>query len=148
MSASTQAAPRQISFGRFPTAFAALALVVILAVVVALVALNGAKTAAPATTSGFGHGPGDWYAAPAAPAVGAPPAAIDHHEDIGTWAPSLIPSYGGFGGPRLIPSDDGLVGPRLGDGTPVYIPSVITDATNPGSVSTDRGGHNGTRRAQ
>jgi hypothetical protein len=62
MSASTQTAPRQLSFGRFPAALAMLALVV-LAVAVALVALNGTKAAAPATSGAKG-----------AP----PPAVIDH----------------------------------------------------------------------
>jgi hypothetical protein len=63
MSASTQTAPRQMSFGRFPMALAMLALIVILAVAIAAVALNGTKAAAPATTGAKG-----------AP----PPAVIDH----------------------------------------------------------------------
>jgi len=63
MSASTQAAQRQIGLGRFPTAFAALALVVLIAAVIAIVALNGTKPAAP-TTSGAKGEP--------------PPAVIDH----------------------------------------------------------------------
>jgi hypothetical protein len=136
MSASVRTVPAQAAgWGRFPTALAALALVVLLAVMVAIVALNGTKASTPAATSGFGHGPGDWYyTAPAAPAIGAPPAAIDHHEDIGTWKPSLIP--GGFGGPRLQ------------DESSKYVPSVITDDTNPGAPTNVRAGHNGTRRAQ
>ena len=68
MTASTQAAPRQMSFGRFPTALAMLALGVVIAVAVAIVALNAPKATAPAASTGFGHGPGDWYYA-TAPAV-------------------------------------------------------------------------------
>ena len=63
MSVSTQTAPKQFSFGRFPAALAMLALVVILAAAVAIVALNGTKAAAPATSGAKG-----------AP----PPAVIDH----------------------------------------------------------------------
>lgn len=80
MSASTQAAPKQMSFGRFPMALAAMALVVILAVVVALVALNGTKAVAPT-----------------APAVGAPPIGYDHGSSSGEvqWGQSLtnVPFY-------------------------------------------------------
>jgi hypothetical protein len=106
MSASITAAPARSSFGRIPAALAALALVVVLAVTVALVAMNGTK-AAPITTS---------------PKGAPPPAVIDHSSSSGEkmvnpiWAPSLIPSYGGFGGPRLTsPSSDGArnTGPRL-----------------------------------
>jgi hypothetical protein len=63
MSASTQAAPRQISFGRLPSALAMLALVVIIAAAVAIVALNGTKAAAPVTSGAKGQ---------------PPPAVIDH----------------------------------------------------------------------
>src|SRR6186997_705104 len=56
MSASITAAPARSSFGRIPSAFAALALVVVLAVSVALVAMNGTK-AAPITTSPKGAPP-------------------------------------------------------------------------------------------
>ena len=63
MSASITAAPARTSFGRIPSAFAALALVVVLAVSVALVAMNGTKAAAPAIDGAKG-----------AP----PPAVIDH----------------------------------------------------------------------
>jgi hypothetical protein len=63
MSVSTQAAPRQISFGRFPAAMAVIALALVIAAAVAIVALNGTKAAAPATTGAKG-----------AP----PPAVIDH----------------------------------------------------------------------
>jgi len=52
-----------MTFGRFPTIFAALALAIILAAVIAIVALNGTKAAAP-TTSGAKGAP--------------PPAVIDH----------------------------------------------------------------------
>ncbi|MFL5726316.1 MAG: hypothetical protein ACJ765_04480 [Chloroflexota bacterium] len=91
MSASARTAPAQMGFGRLPSAFAALALVVILAATVAIVALNGTKAATPVSP---------------AKAI-APPAVIDHGWSNGetrigtTWAPSLIPSYGGFAGPRL-----------------------------------------------
>jgi hypothetical protein len=107
MSASITAAPARSSFGRIPAALAALALVVVLAVTIALVAMNGTKAAAPITTS---------------PKGAPPPAVIDHSSSSGEkmvnpiWAPSLIPSYGGFGGPRLTsPSSDGArnTGPRL-----------------------------------
>ena len=120
MSASTRTVPAQLSFGRFPSALAGLALVVILAVAVAIVALNGAKTTAPAATSGFGHGPGDWYyTAPAAVVKGAPPVVIDHGSSNGeTVIRSKTIQAGGFGGPRL--------GGSIGTG----------------------GGHNGARRAQ
>jgi hypothetical protein len=50
MSASVTAAPARSSSGRFPSALAAMALVVILAVAFAIVALNGNK-AAPAATN-------------------------------------------------------------------------------------------------
>jgi hypothetical protein len=63
MSVSTQAAPKQMSFGRMPSVLAVLALITVIAVAVSLVALNGTKTAAPATTGAKG-----------AP----PPAFIDH----------------------------------------------------------------------
>jgi len=136
MSASTRTAPAQLSFGRIPSAFAMLALAILIAASVALIALNGSKAAAPAATSGFGHGPGDWYyTAPAAPAVGAPPLGYDHGSSAGdTVIPSKVNSFGGW------------AGPRLSDGTPVYIPSVITDSNNDGIRA--GGGHNGTRRAQ
>jgi hypothetical protein len=117
MSASVRTVPAQAAgWGRFPTAFAALALVVILAVMVAIVALNGTKASTPATTSGFGHGPGDWYYTTTTE-VGAPPAGYDHGSSSGElkWAPSLIPSHGGFGGPRLTEpgTSGGFRGPGL-----------------------------------
>jgi hypothetical protein len=105
MSASITAAPARSSFGRIPAALAALALVAVLAITIALVAMNGTK-AAPITS----------------PKGAPPPAVIDHSYSSGekmvnpVWAPSLIPSYGGFGGPRLTtPSSDGAgnTGPRL-----------------------------------
>jgi hypothetical protein len=143
MSASTRTVPAQLSFGRIPSAFAGLALVILLAVAVAIVALNGSKTAAPAASSGFGHGPGDWYyTAPAAPAIGAPPLGYDHGSSNGQTVilPKTISHFGGW------------AGPRLSDGTPVYIPSVNTDKTKddifPGGKSGTGGGHNGARRAQ
>jgi hypothetical protein len=87
MSASTQAAPKQISFGRFP-ALAMLALVVILAAAVAIVALNGTKAAAPVTSGAKGQ---------------PPPAVIDHGWSSATKVAPAIPQgtsrYGGFGGP-------------------------------------------------
>jgi hypothetical protein len=75
-----------------------MALVIILAVSVAIVALNGTKASTPAATSGFGHGPGDWYyTAPAAPAVGAPPIGYDHGSSSGEiqWGQSVtnVPFY-------------------------------------------------------
>ena len=83
MSASTQTAPRQLSFGRFPAALAMLALVVILAFAVAIVALNGTKAAAPATSGAKG-----------AP----PPAVIDHGSRGEMPAPITVHNYGGWGG--------------------------------------------------
>src|SRR5262245_12250676 len=139
MSASTRTAPAQLSFGRIPSAFAMLALAIVIAAAVALIALNGSKAAAPASTSGFGHGPGDWYyTAPAAPAVGAPPLGYDHGSSNGQTVilPKTISHFGGW------------AGPRLSDGTPVYIPSVITDKTDGGIPARLGGNHNGTRRAQ
>ena len=90
MSASTQTAPAQLGFGRIPSAFAALALVVILAVAVALVALSGTK-AAPITSGAKG-----------AP----PPAVIDHGWSNGETVilPNNVPYYGGWAGPRLAPA--------------------------------------------
>ena len=82
MSASTQTAPARLSFGRFPSTLAALALVVILAVAVAVVALNGTK----ATPVGSG-------------AKGAPPPAVIDHGSRGEMpAPITIHNYGGWGG--------------------------------------------------
>jgi hypothetical protein len=90
MSASTQAAPRQISFGRLPSALAMLALVVIIAAAVAIVALNGTKAAAPATSGAKGQ---------------PPPAVIDHGWSSGETIilPKAVPHLGGWGGPRLAP---------------------------------------------
>jgi hypothetical protein len=90
MSASTQTAPAQLGFGRVPSAIATLALVVVLAVAVAIVALNGTK-AAPTT--------GGTKAAP-------PPAVIDHGWSNGETVilPKTIQHPGGFGGPRLAPA--------------------------------------------
>jgi hypothetical protein len=122
MSASTSSVPAQIGWGRFPSTLAALALVVILAVAVAIVALNGTK-AAPAVDSGAKGAP--------------PPAFIDHgsrgempapqnvpfHDSDVRVAPYIItdPGTGGFGG---------WGGPRAGSSTE------------------SSGGHNGTRLAQ
>ena len=90
MSASTRTAPAQIGFGRFPAILAAMALVVILAVAVALVAVNTAKsTPAAATVKG-------------AP----PPAFIDHgsRDEMGAGTVGTTThNYGGWGGPRLAP---------------------------------------------
>jgi len=107
MSASTRTAPAQLSFGRFPSALAALALVVILAVAVAIVALNGTKAAATVTTGAKG-----------AP----PPAVIDHGWSNGETVilPKTISHFGGWGGPRLAPAiTPALKGPvYLGDPKP------------------------------
>src|SRR6185295_15841057 len=62
MSASITTAPARTSFGRFPLALAALALVIVAGLAVAIVAMNSAKAVAPATSA----------------AKGAPPAVIDH----------------------------------------------------------------------
>ena len=105
MSASITTAPARTSFGRIPAALAAMALVVVLAVTIALVAMNGTKAAAPTTL---------------APKGAPPPVVIDHSYSSGEkmvnpiWAPSLIPtSPGGFGGPRLTaPSGNGNNGPH------------------------------------
>jgi hypothetical protein len=103
---STQTAPRQLSFGRFPTAFAALAMVAILALVIALVALNAAKAPATVTTGAKG-----------AP----PPAVIDHGWSNGETSRILATrsgseSFGGWNGPRLVVSNihgRGWTGPAL-----------------------------------
>ena len=118
MSASTRSVPAQVGLGRFPSTLAALALVVILAVAVAIVALNGAK-AAPIASGAKG-----------AP----PPAVIDHGwsngETVivpsnvtyyGGWnVPSTVKQFGGWGGPRLAPAiTPALKGPvYLGDPNP------------------------------
>jgi hypothetical protein len=93
MTASTQAAPKQVSFGRLPAEVAAMALAVIFAIVIAIVALNTSTVAAPATV------------AKAAP----PPAAIDHGTSNGELSRFLAAesarlsalSLGGWGGPRV-----------------------------------------------
>ena len=56
MSASITAAPARTSFGRFALAIALMALAVVIAAAVALVALNGAKTAAPTTGAATQYG--------------------------------------------------------------------------------------------
>jgi|SRR5262245_31138668 len=81
MSASARTVPAQAAgFGRFPTALAALALVVLLAVMVAIVALNGTKASTPAATG-----------------VGAPPIGYDHGSSNGEiqWGQSVtnVPFY-------------------------------------------------------
>jgi hypothetical protein len=119
MSASTRTAPAQLSLGRIPSAFASLALVVILAVALAVVALNGTK-AAPAKTGAEGA---------------APPAVIDHGWSNGeTKILPKVTTYGGWNGPRLSGTsiNDRLKGETRLDG---------------GRLSTG-GGHNGARRAQ
>jgi len=92
MSASTRTVPAQMGFGRLPSAFAALALVIILAVAVAIVALGSTK-AAPIVESG---------------AKGAPPPAFIDHGWSGAvnYAPAIpegTSPYGGYGGPRSAP---------------------------------------------
>lgn len=139
MSASTRTAPAQLSFGRFPSALAALALVVILAVAVAIVALNGTKAAAPATTGAKG-----------AP----PPAVIDHGWSNGETVilPKTISHFGGWAGPRagaapVVISPVGNDGPKSIDrainGT-LKGPVVLGGPASTGNG----GGHNGARRAQ
>ena len=56
MSASITAAPARTSFGRFSLAIALMALAVVIAAAVALVALNGTKTAAPTTGAAAQYG--------------------------------------------------------------------------------------------
>jgi len=106
MSASITAAPARSSFGRIPSAFAALALVVVLAVSVALVAMNGSKVAAPSIDAG----------------IGAPPIGYDHGSSSGETVilPKTISHFGGWGGPRLAPAiTPALKGPvYLGDPKP------------------------------
>jgi hypothetical protein len=142
MSVSTQVAPRQLSFGRFPTAaLAMLALVVVIAAAVALVALNGSKTAATSTSTGFGHGPGDWYyTAPVAPAVGAPPLGYDHGSSNGQTVilPKTISHFGGWAGPAL--KDENFVSKDVLEQT--------KDNGGAGRLTGTGAGHNGTRRAQ
>ena len=123
MSVSTQAAPRQMSFGRFPAALAMLALVVVIAAAVALVALSGSKTAIPA-----------------APAAGAPPVVIDHGWSNGQTVilPKTISHYGGWSGPVL--TDPNYVAPSVLEQT--------KDNTFGGRSIGTGGGHNGALRAQ
>jgi hypothetical protein len=124
MSVSTQAAPRQIGFGRFPMALAMLALVIVIAAAVALVALNGSKAAAPAALGAKG-----------AP----PPAVIDHGWSNGETVilPKTTSQFGGWAGPRLV--ENTYVAPSTLERT--------KDNTFGGRRSTG-GGHNGTRFAQ
>ena len=56
MSASITTAPARASFGRFSLAIALMALAVVIAAAVALVALNGTKTAAPTTGAATQYG--------------------------------------------------------------------------------------------
>jgi hypothetical protein len=56
MSASITAAPARTSSGRFSLAIALMALAVVIAAAVALVALNGTKTAAPITGTAAQYG--------------------------------------------------------------------------------------------
>ena len=49
MSASTQAAPAQVRFGRFPVALALIGLAIVIAAAVAVVAMYGTKTASTVT---------------------------------------------------------------------------------------------------
>ena len=92
MSASTNTVPAQMGVGRLPSAFAALALVVILAVAVAIVALGSTK-AAPAVDSGAKGAP--------------PPAIIDHGWRSAQYYNPVFDDaaspFGGFGGPRAAP---------------------------------------------
>jgi hypothetical protein len=130
MSASTRTAPAQLSFGRVPSAFAALALVVILAVVVAIVALNGTKAASVTTRS-----------------VGAPPPiGYDHGSSNGetVFLPKAIPHYGGWGGPVLTAPAVGNDGPKIVDesGLSSRLKGPVTLG---GPTNTGTGGHNGTR---
>ena len=104
MTASTQTVPRQLTFGRFPTAFVALAMVAILAVAVALAIANGSKTT-PATGTGA-HG----YAAPIVhdggsretfPGAQNVPAHDTDHGNLFAGSKAGADAFGGWGGPRL-----------------------------------------------
>ena len=104
MSASTRSVPAPIGAGRFPTTFAALALVVILAVAVALVALNGAK-AAPIVESGVkGAPPPAFHDSDARGQMYTAPVYVPWHDsDDRTYSvPGAGTSgLGGWNGPRL-----------------------------------------------
>jgi hypothetical protein len=118
MSASTRSVPAQVGLGRFPSALAGLALVVILAVAVAIVALNGTKAAAPATDGAKG-----------AP----PPAVIDHGSSNGETVilPKTNSQFGGWGGPRIAPDSQwnpAYVTPALKG--PVYLGDNSKDDRN------------------
>ena len=93
MSASITTAPARTSFDRIPAALAAVALVVVLAVTIALVAMNGTKVAAPSIDAG----------------IGAPPIGYDHGSSSGETVilPKTISHFGGWGGPRLAPETGG-----------------------------------------
>ena len=126
MSASTRSVPAPIGWGRFPTTLAALALVVILAVAVALVALNGTK-AAPAVDSG---------------AKGAPVPAFHDSDTRGQMypAPLTVPFH----------DSDGRGATYSVDGTWTGGPGYNGFGPRPGPYSTtdaSKGGH-GTRIAQ
>ena len=116
MSASTRTVPAQIGFGRLPSALAMVALVLIIAVAVAIVALNGTKAAAPATSGakgapppiGYDHGSsGVQQFAPDLPAAAFPAIPNDHGWSSSQYYTPAIPDgasqYGGFGGPRVAP---------------------------------------------
>ena len=122
MSASTRSVPAPIGAGRFPTTFAAAALVVILAIAVALVALNGAK-AAPIVESG---------------AKGAPPPAF--HDSDARGEMYTVPVYA----PTWHDSDDRGI-PYSFDGSGS---SGLGGWNGPRLGGESTGGNNGTRFAQ
>ena len=106
MSASTRSVPAPIGWGRFPTTLAAVALVVIIAVAVALVALNGTK-AAPAVDSGAkGAPPPAFHDSDARGEMYPAPVAVPFHDSDGRGQTFSVPGagnpgYGGWNGPRL-----------------------------------------------
>jgi hypothetical protein len=104
MSASTRTVPAQVGWGRFSSALAALALVVILAVSLAIVALGGTK-AAPAAEAN--PAPAQQYVEP--------PSRSDFHLG-GTSGASGTGGFGGWNGPRAgssVESSGGHNGTRI-----------------------------------
>jgi hypothetical protein len=123
MSASTRSVPAPIGWGRFPTTLAAVALVVILAVAVALAALNGAKAAPAVETGTKGAPPPAFHDSDARGQMYTAPVTVPFHDSddrgklyIGTY--NGTSGFGGWSGPRA------------------------------GSTVESSGGHNGTRIAQ
>ena len=140
MSTSITAAPARTSFGRFPLALAAMALLVVAPLVVAIVGLNSAKAVAPATSAAKGAPPAVKYLLD--PRIGAP--AIDYGQNVSNvpfydhgWSKinepgqsvSNVPFYDhgwSQAGTSTTPKAAGYFGPYYYNGYDSYTPSTAT----------------------